>query len=90
MRAVTQPRHLVLRSPGERLAHKLPLRAVLMLGLLLLALFLTVSVSLATGSYGVALGDVLDTLRGISITKASDNPHSMCFIRIPRLSLGLH
>lgn len=73
MTAATHPRHLVLRSPRERLALKLPLRAVLMLGLLLLALVLTVAVSLATGSYGVALGDVLDTLRGITITEAIDN-----------------
>lgn len=73
MTAATHPRHLVLRSPRERLALKLSLRSVLMLGLLLLALFLTVSVSLATGSYGVALGDVLDTLRGITITRAIDN-----------------
>ena len=30
MTAATHPRHLVLRSPRERLALKLPLRAVLM------------------------------------------------------------
>lgn len=73
MATATSPRHLVLRSPREHLALKLPLRAVLVLCLLLLALALTVSVSLATGSYGVALGEVLDTLRGITISRAIDN-----------------
>ena len=38
-----------------------------------LILLAVTTVSLATGSYGVALGDVWDTLRGISITRAIDN-----------------
>ena len=73
MSTVTSPRQLVLRSPRERIALKLPLRAVLVLCLLLLALALTTAVSLATGSYGVALGEVLDTLRGVTISDAIDN-----------------
>ena len=73
MRAATHARHLVLRSPRERVALRLPLRAMLVLGLLLVALLAIVSVSLATGSYGVALGDVLDTLRGATVSRAIDN-----------------
>lgn len=73
MATVTSPRQLVLRSPHERLALKLPLRAIVALALLVLALLLTIAVSLATGSYGVALGEVLDTLRGITISTAVDN-----------------
>jgi iron complex transport system permease protein len=73
MATAVAPRQFVIRSPRERLALKLPLRAILVLAGLLLALLLTVSVSLATGSYGVALGEVLDTLRGITISRAIDN-----------------
>jgi len=73
MRAATHARHLVLRSPRERVALRLPLRAMVVLGLLLVALLAIVSVSLATGSYGVALGDVLDTLRGATVSRAIDN-----------------
>jgi iron complex transport system permease protein len=73
MATATAPRQLVWRSPRERLALKLPLRAVVVLAGLLLALLMTIAVSLATGSYGVALGEVLDTLRGITISRAIDN-----------------
>jgi iron complex transport system permease protein len=45
-----------------------------------------VAVSLATGSYGVALGDVLDTLRGITVTKAIDNV--VWEFRFPRTLAG--
>jgi iron complex transport system permease protein len=67
------PRHLVLRSPAERLALRLPLRALLVLALLTVALLVVAGISLATGSYGVALGEVWETLRGMSISRAIDN-----------------
>jgi iron complex transport system permease protein len=73
MSAATSPCQMVLRSPRERVALKLPLRAIVVLCLLLVALALTTAVSLATGSYGVARGDVLDTLRGITVSRAIDN-----------------
>jgi iron complex transport system permease protein len=44
--------------------------AVALLALVLLA---TCCLSLATGTYGVALGEVIETLRGITISRAIDN-----------------
>ena len=73
MSTTTTPRHLILRTRGQRLALRLPLRALLVMALLMLALLLVSAVSLATGSYGVALGDVWETLRGMSISRAIDN-----------------
>ncbi|MBO9587077.1 iron ABC transporter permease [Devosia sp.] len=66
-------RHWVLRSGSERLALRLPVRALVALVLLALVLLLTCCVSLATGTYGVALSEVIDTLRGLSISRAVDN-----------------
>lgn len=73
MRTVLPPQHLVLRSPREKLALRLPIRAVIALAGLSLALLCVGAVSLATGSYGVALSDVWETLRGMSISRAIDN-----------------
>ena len=67
------PRQLVLRTPREFIALRLPLRGIVMAGLLLLALFIVSAISLATGSYGVALGEVWETLRGVTISRALDN-----------------
>ncbi len=67
------PRHLVLRSPAETIALRLPLRAMLVLVFTCFALVLVTCLSLATGSYGVALSDVWETLRGMSISRAIDN-----------------
>ncbi len=73
MHTTNTPRYLVLRSRGETLALHLPLRACLALAVMGLALLLLGAISLATGSYGVAVGEVWETLRGISISRAIDN-----------------
>ena len=66
-------RHLVWRSPGEGVALRLPLRAVAVIALLS-ALLLAISLlSLATGTYGVTLDALIETLRGISVSHAIDN-----------------
>ena len=69
----TAASHWVLRSKSERIALRLPVRALVALALLTLVLLLTCCVSLATGTYGVALNEVIDTLRGLSISRAIDN-----------------
>lgn len=73
MNALTAPRHLVLRSPGERIALRLPVRALVVVGLLALAIAALCAVSLATGSYGVSLSELAETLRGITISRVIDN-----------------
>lgn len=73
MRAAHPPRHIVLRGPREKLALRLPLRAMIVLAVLSLALFGVGALSLATGSYGMAMADVWETLRGMSISRAIDN-----------------
>ena len=65
--------HWILRSKSERIALRLPVRALVALALLALVLLLICCVSLATGTYGVALNEVIDTLRGLSISRAIDN-----------------
>jgi len=78
-------RQLVLRTPGERIALRLPVRGLTVAGLLLLALVLISCASLATGSYGLALGEVWETLRGATISRTIDNvvwqfrfPRTLC------------
>lgn len=71
--ATAPARHWVLRSRSERIALRLPVRALVAVALLALVLLLTCCVSLATGTYGVALNEVIDTLRGLSISRAIDN-----------------
>ena len=66
-------RHWILRSGAERIALRLPVRALLAVVLLALVLVATCCLSLATGTYGVALGEVIETLRGITISRAIDN-----------------
>ncbi len=66
-------RHWVFRSKSEGIALRLPVRALVALALLTLVLLLTCCVSLATGTYGIALNEVIDTLRGLSISRAIDN-----------------
>lgn len=85
MSATSVPRQWVLRSKHERVALRLPARALVVLLLLLLATLLVGSMSLATGSYGVSLNDVLETLRGATISRAIDNvvwefrfPRTLC------------
>jgi iron complex transport system permease protein len=73
MRAANLPRQFILRTPGETIALRLPVRGMVVAGLLLLALVLVSSVSLATGSYGVALDEVWETLRGVTISRVIDN-----------------
>lgn len=66
-------RHWTLRTRREHVALRLPVRGLVAIALLILALFAVGCVSLATGSYGVALGEVIETLRGMSISRAIDN-----------------
>ena len=66
-------RHWTLRSRREQVALRLPVRGLVAVALLILALFAVGCVSLATGSYGVALGEVIETLRGMSVSRAIDN-----------------
>ena len=79
------PRQFVVRTPREFIALRLPLRGITMAALLLLALFVISAISLATGSYGVALGEVWETLRGVTVSRAIDNvvwefrfPRTLC------------
>lgn len=65
--------HWILRSKSERIALRLPVRALVALALLALVLLFICCISLATGTYGVALNEVIDTLRGLSISRAIDN-----------------
>lgn len=69
----TAPRHIVLRLFDERIALRIPLRALVTAAALTLILLLVVSISLATGTYGIALEEVWNTLRGITISSAIDN-----------------
>lgn len=71
--ATAAPRHLVVRAFGERLALRLPARALAITGILLLALLVTVSLSLLTGTYGISLDEMMETLRGITVSAAIDN-----------------
>lgn len=66
-------KYLVLRSPGEMLALRLPLRAALAAVILLVLILIVIGISLATGSYDVSFADVIETLRGNTITRAIDN-----------------
>lgn len=73
MTALVPPRHLVLRSPAQRVALRLPLRALVVLALLAAALLVLTVLSLATGSYGVAPGEIWETLRGMTVSRVIDN-----------------
>lgn len=72
-RELVPPRQWVLRDTREWMALKLPVRALVAVALLAVALLLVSALSLATGSYGVALGELMETLRGITINQAMDN-----------------
>ncbi|UYN99812.1 MAG: iron ABC transporter permease [Devosia sp.] len=73
MSSANPPSQFVLRSPAERIALRLPVRGTVFAGLLVVCLTLVSCVSLATGSYGVALSEVWETLRGVTISRAIDN-----------------
>ena len=73
MQALSPPRQWVWRTHREGIALRLPMRALVALALLVLALVAVSAVSLGTGSYGIALGEVWETLRGASISRAIDN-----------------
>jgi iron complex transport system permease protein len=68
-----RPRHLVLRAMSDRLALRLPVRALVVLAVLALLLLVVGAISLATGSYGLTVDQILETLRGITISAAIDN-----------------
>lgn len=69
----TATRHWVIRSKTERIALRLPVRGLVAIALLCLALLAIGCTSLASGTYGVGLNDVIETLRGMSISRAIDN-----------------
>lgn len=73
MSVVHRPRQMVLRSPREGIALRLPVRGVVVALLLLVGLVTISCISLATGTYGVALDEVWETLRGVTISRAIDN-----------------
>lgn len=73
MPAAHPPRHIVLRSPGEGLALRLPLRALLAVLLSVIALVAVAAISIASGTYGVSLADLWETLRGLTVSRAIDN-----------------
>ncbi|WP_086471959.1 FecCD family ABC transporter permease [Devosia lucknowensis] len=66
-------RHWTVRSRGELLALRMPLRALVVLAILALLLLAVSAISLGTGTYGVALDQVWETLRGVTISRAIDN-----------------
>lgn len=65
--------HLVYRSRGERIALRLPVRALLVALLLTLALSCSFVLSVLTGTYGIEWSEVFATLGGASISDAIDN-----------------
>ncbi|UJW86061.1 FecCD family ABC transporter permease [Devosia sp. SL43] len=67
------PRQVVLRSPRERIALRLPVRGIVVALSLLVGPIAVSCVSLSTGSYGVALDEIWQTLRGVTISQAIDN-----------------
>ncbi len=75
--------HWVLRAFGERIALRLPVRALAVIALLLAGLVVLFLISIVTGSYGVAWGDVLQTLTGATVSTAIDNV--VWEFRLPRM-----
>jgi len=73
MSATTAPRHWLLRTPGETVALRLPVRALLVALLLVVLVLAVAATSLATGSYGVTFDQLFETLRGMSVSRAIDN-----------------
>lgn len=65
--------YLVLRSPREAVALRLPNRAVWAVLILLALIVSIICISLVTGSYDMSFADVIETLRGNTISKAVDN-----------------
>jgi iron complex transport system permease protein len=66
-------RHVVLRSRGEAIALRLPLRALVAVAALAALLVATLAVSLTIGSYDIALSDIITTLAGTTVSDAIDN-----------------
>ena len=75
--------HVVLRAFGERVALRLPIRALGVIAALLTGLAALFVISIVTGSYGIAWNDVLSTLSGASISGAIDNV--VWEFRLPRM-----
>ncbi|WP_404400411.1 FecCD family ABC transporter permease [Pelagibacterium halotolerans] len=71
--AGVSPDHIVVRSRGERIALRLPVRALLAVAGLVLLLLAVIGVSLTIGSYGIDLETVFATLTGTTVTQAIDN-----------------
>ncbi|MCD7058672.1 FecCD family ABC transporter permease [Pelagibacterium xiamenense] len=71
--AGTASDHVVIRSRGERVALRLPVRALVAVGVLAVLLLAVIGVSLTVGSYGIELETVITTLTGTTVSDAIDN-----------------
>lgn len=65
--------HLIVRTPHQRLALRLPLGGLLAVGLLSLGLVLLFGASMVAGSYDIDLDTLLATLAGETVSKSIDN-----------------
>lgn len=66
-------RHVVLRSSGQRIALRLPLRGILAILGLAALLVAVLALSLTIGSYDIDLATLLSTLTGTTVSTAIDN-----------------
>ncbi len=71
--AAAASRHFVVRAFGDRVSVRLPARAILWAAALTSALLLTIGASLVAGTYGIRFDEVLETLRGITVSDAINN-----------------
>lgn len=79
--------YLVLRSPNEVLALRLPARALVITAALSLLIVVLIAASLVTGEFGMRVSDVVATLRGDSLSTAMDNV--VWSFRFPRTLVAL-
>ena len=73
MSSLSPARHLVLRSPDERIALRLPARGLTAVGVLALLLTGVLALSLTLGSYDMTFETLLTTLSGTTVSTAIDN-----------------
>lgn len=81
--ATSSSSHWVLRLFDERIALRLPVRAIVMMIGLMAALVMIFAVSLTIGSYDISLGVLLETLAGRTVSTAIDNV--VWEFRLPRM-----
>ncbi|WP_244522941.1 iron ABC transporter permease [Devosia sp. YR412] len=72
----------MLRAAGDRLALRLPVRALLIVLVLVVLLLALVAVSLGLGSYGLSVEQVIQTLHGTTLSAMIDNV--VWQLRLPR------